>query len=286
MAGASIEIEGRQLNLTNLDKPLYPSGFTKSEVIDYYVRIAPVLLPHLVGRALTTIRFPDGSMGKSFFSKNIPSFAPIWMDRVELRDNTYIVCNELASLVFLGNLAALELHVPLHRVADGVMTPDRIVFDLDPGPETTIVDCCQVALLISALLRPLGMEMRAKTSGSKGLQLYAIPPTPMTYDGPGGVTAFAKAVAEGLEREHPDRVVSKQAKELRPGKILIDWSQNVYAKTTVCVYSLRARNEPTVSTPITWEELEAGAAGAPLRFTAEMVLDRVDRLGDLFAVNA
>ena len=285
MAGATIEIEGRQLNLTNLDKLLYPSGFTKSQVIDYYVRIAPVLLPYLAGRALTTIRFPDGSTGKSFFSKNIPSFAPTWMDRVELRDNTYIVCNELASLVFLGNLAALELHVPLHRVADGVMTPDRIVFDLDPGPETTIVDCCQVALLIGALLRPLGMEMRAKTSGSKGLQLYAIPPAPMTYEGPGGVTAFAKAVAEGLEREHPNRIVSKQAKELRPGKILIDWSQNVHAKTTVCVYSLRARDEPTVSTPITWDELEAGAAGTPLRFTADMVLDRVDRLGDLFAVN-
>ncbi len=282
MSGATIEIEGRQLTLTNLEKPLYPSGFTKSQVIDYYVRIAPLLLPHIRGRALTTVRFPDGSMGKSFFSKNIPSFAPDWMERVERKDNTYIVCNDLATLVFLANLAALELHVPLHRIADGVLAPDRIVFDLDPGPETTIVDCCQVALLIAAILEPLGMGLHTKTSGSKGLQLYAVPPVPMDYEGPGGVTAFAKAVAEGLEREHPDRIVSKQAKELRPGKILIDWSQNVSAKTTVCVYSLRAREEPTVSTPVTREEVEAAASGAPLRFTATDVLERVARLGDLF----
>lgn len=285
MSGATIEIEGRVLHLTNLDKPLYPSGFTKAQVVDYYVRIAPVLLPHLRGRALTTVRFPDGSMGKSFFSKNVPSFAPDWMERVEQRDNTYIVCNELATLVFVANLAGLELHVPLHRVADGVMEPDRIVFDLDPGPETTITDCCQVAVLIADVLRPLGMTLRAKTSGSKGMQLYAIPPVPMSYEGAGGVTPFAKAVAEGLERAHPDRIVSKQAKELRPGKVLIDWSQNVSAKTTVCVYSLRAREEPTVSTPITWDEVLAGAEGAPLRFTSDDVLARVEQHGDLFAVD-
>ena len=284
MAGTAIEIEGRVLSLSNLDKSLYPSGFAKSQVIDYYVRIAPVLLPHLKGRALTTIRFPDGSHGKSFFSKNIPSYAPEWMNRIALKDNVYVVCDELASLVFLANLAALELHVPLHRAADDSAEPDRIVFDLDPGPQTSIVECSQVALQIADILTPLGMVLRAKTSGSKGMQLYAIPPAPMPYEGPSGVTAFAKAVAEGLERSNPAQVVSKQAKELRPGKILIDWSQNVRAKTTVCVYSLRAKDEPTVSTPVRWEEVVACADGAPMSFTADQVLARVEQYGDLFAV--
>lgn len=284
MAGTAIEIEGHVLSLSNLDKPLYPNGFTKSQVIDYYVRIAPVLLPHLKGRALTTIRFPDGSHGKSFFSKNIPSYAPEWMNRIALKDNVYVVCDELASLVFLANLAALELHVPLHRAADDSADPDRIVFDLDPGPQTSIVECSQVALQIADILTPLGMALRAKTSGSKGMQLYAIPPDPMPYEGPSGVTAFAKAVAEGLERSNPAQVVSKQAKELRPGKILIDWSQNVRAKTTVCVYSLRAKDEPTVSTPVRWEEVVACADGAPMSFTADQVLARVEEYGDLFAV--
>ncbi len=284
MAGTAIEIEGHVLSLSNLDKPLYPNGFTKSQVIDYYVRIAPVLLPHLKGRALTTIRFPDGSHGKSFFSKNIPSYAPQWMNRIALKDNVYVVCDELASLVFLANLAALELHVPLHRAADDSAEPDRIVFDLDPGPQTSIVECSQVALQIADILTPLGMVLRAKTSGSKGMQLYAIPPDPMPYEGPSGVTAFAKAVAEGLERSNPAQVVSKQAKELRPGKILIDWSQNVRAKTTVCVYSLRAKDEPTVSTPVRWEEVVACADGAPMSFTADQVLARVEQYGDLFAV--
>jgi bifunctional non-homologous end joining protein LigD len=284
VAGTAIEIEGRVLTLTNLDKPLYPNGFTKSQVIDYYVRIAPVLLPYLKGRALTTVRFPDGSQGKSFFSKNIPSYAPEWMNRVPMKDNVYAVCDELASLVFMANLAALELHVPLHRIADNSLDPDRIVFDLDPGPQTSIVECCQVALLIADILQPLGMEMRAKTSGSKGMQLYAIPPNPMPYDGPAGTHGFARAVAEGLERSHPERIVSKQAKELRPGKILIDWSQNVSAKTTVCVYSLRAKDEPTVSAPMRWEEVVACAEGEMMRFTADQVLARVEQYGDLFAI--
>lgn len=284
MTGTAIEIEGRVLTLTNLDKALYPNGFTKSQVIDYYVRIAPVLLPHLKGRALTTIRFPDGTQGKSFFSKNIPSYAPAWMNRIALKDNVYAVCDELAALVFMANLAALELHVPLHRAADGSLDPDRIVFDLDPGPQTSIIECCQVALQIADILTPLGMTLRAKTSGSKGMQLYAVPPDPMPYEGPSGVTAFAKAVAEGLERSNPAQVVSKQAKELRPGKILIDWSQNVRAKTTVCVYSLRAKEEPTVSAPLRWEEVVACANGEMMRFTADEVLTRVEHYGDLFAV--
>lgn len=284
MAGTAIEVEGHVLSLSNLDKPLYPNGFTKSQVIDYYVRIAPVLLPYLTGRALTVIRFPDGSQGKSFFSKNIPSFAPEWMPRVSRKDNVHIVCSNLATLVFLANLAALELHVPLHREADDSTVPDRMVFDLDPGPETGIRQCCEVALLIADILGPLGMTLRAKTSGSKGMQLYAVPSNPMPYEGPGGVTAFAKAVAEGLERANPDRIVARQAKELRPGKILIDWSQNVSAKTTVCVYSLRARDEPTVSTPLLWSEVVAGAEGSPLRFTSTDVLARVVEHGDLFAL--
>lgn len=284
MSGATVEIEGRSLTLTNLDKVLYPNGFTKGQVIDYYVRIAPVLLPHLAGRALTLVRFPDGSMGKSFFAKNIPSFAPEWMTRVDRKDNTHIVCDDLATLVFVANLAGLELHVPLHREADASWVPDRIVFDLDPGPGTGIRECCAIAVDIAAVLRPLGMTLRAKTSGSKGMQLYAVPPNPMPYEGSEGVTVFAKTLAEGMERAHPDRIVSKQTKDLRPGKVLIDWSQNVAAKTTVCVYSLRAKETPTVSTPLLWDEVEAGAVGEPLVFTSDDVLARVDRLGDLFTL--
>ena len=281
--GAMVEIEGHTLTLTNLDKALYPGGFTKGQVIDYYVRIAPVLLPHLSGRNLTMVRYPNGVDKASFFAKNIPSHAPEWVPRIALKDNTYIVCSDVATLVFMANLAGLELHVPLHRIADGVTVPDRIVFDLDPGPGAAIAECCEVALHIKALLAPLGMRMIAKTSGSKGLQLYAVPAAPIAYEGPDGSTALAKRVAEGLEVALPALVVSKQTKELRSGKVLIDWSQNVRAKTTVCVYSLRARQEPTVSTPVTWDEVEAAAGTGVLRFTYDQALERVGRLGDLFA---
>ena len=278
-----IRIGERELSLSNLDKPLYPGGFTKGQVIDYYTRIAPVILPHLKGRNLTMVRFPNGVEGQSFFAKNVPSGAPGWVPRVALKDNTYPVIDDVAALVWAANLAGLELHVPLHRAADGVFTPDRIVFDLDPGPGCGVCECAEIALLIRSILEPLGLPMVVKTSGSKGMQLYVRPVEATPYDGESGTTAFAKAVAEGLARTHPERVVSKQAKELRPGKILIDWSQNVRAKTTVCVYSLRARPEPTVSTPLTWVEVEACAGGAELRFTAPEALERVDRLGDLFA---
>jgi bifunctional non-homologous end joining protein LigD len=290
--GTSVTIEGRTLGLSNLDKNLYPDtpgGFTKGQIIDYYVRIAPLMLPHLLGRACTMVRYPDGVNNKSFFAKNLPSHAPTWFDRVTRNDVSYGVINELAGLVWAGNMAAIELHIPMHREADGPggtpvrsSLPDRIVFDLDPGPGTDTTQCAQVAQLIRELISPLGFTMTAKTSGSKGLQLYAIPPTPMEYSDIGGTTFFAKRVAEGLETTHANLVVSRMTKDLRPGKVLIDWSQNVPGKTTVAVYSLRAKTDPTVSTPVTWDEIDQAADGSPLRFTATDVLERVATLGDIF----
>lgn len=276
MSETLVEIEGRTLRLTNLDKVLYPSGFTKGQVIDYYVRIAPRMLPHLAGRNVTMVRYPNGVQGGHFFAKAVPGHAPDWIERVELRDNTYIVCRDLPTLVFMANLAALELHVPMHRIADWREEPDDVVFDLDPGPGTDIGTCCEVALLIRDFIEPLGLTTRAKTSGSKGMQLYASVPGTMGYSGPGGTTEFAKRLAEGLEAAHPALVVSKMTKELRTGKVLIDWSQNVRAKTTVCVWSLRAREEPTVSTPVSWAEIEASVGTRALRFTANDVFERPD----------
>jgi bifunctional non-homologous end joining protein LigD len=295
--GTTVEIGGRVIGVSNLDKVLYPDAvppFTKGDVINYYVRIAPVMLPHLAGRACTMVRFPDGVDHKSFFSKNLPTHAPTWMERVVRSDVSYGVVNELGALVWMANMAALELHVPLHRDADGpadepggvLLTsedPDRIVFDLDPGPDTSITECAKVALLIRELLSPLGLEFRAKTSGSKGMQLYAIAPDAMPYAGDAGSTAFAKRVAEGLEQSQPSLVVSRMTKDLRQGKVLIDWSQNIRGKTTIAAYSLRARANPTVSTPVMWSEVEAAADGAPLSFTATEVLARVEQHGDLFA---
>jgi bifunctional non-homologous end joining protein LigD len=292
-AGTTVEIGGRTLGLSNLDKVLYPEAtepFTKGEVINYYVRIAPVMLPHLIGRACTMLRFPDGVAGKSFFAKNLPAHAPEWFERVVRNEVSYGVVNELAALVWMANMAALELHIPLHREAPGPggqppaqSEPDRIVFDLDPGPNTSITECAHVAVLIRNLLEPLGMTFRAKTSGSKGMQLYALCPEGMPYEGAGGSTIFAKRVAEGLEATHPSLIVARMTKDLRPGKVLIDWSQNIAGKTTIGVYSLRARTNPTVSTPVTWEEVEAAADGAALSFTAPDVLARVEQHGDLFA---
>lgn len=279
----TVEVGGRTLSLSNLDKVLYPSGFTKAQVIDYYARIAPAMLPHLHGRPVTMVRWPDGTDKAHFFNKNLPNHTPDWVERIEIGGVTYGVVNELATLLWMANLAALELHVPLHHAADGSWLADRVVFDLDPGPSTGIRECAQVAQLIRQVIEPLGMAIRVKTSGSKGLQMYAVPEEPMPFDGASGTTALAKAVAEGLERAAPDRVVSKQAKDLRPGKVLIDWSQNVPAKTTVAVYSLRAREEPSVSTPVTWDEVVAAADGGPLRFRSDEVLARVEAMGDLFA---
>jgi bifunctional non-homologous end joining protein LigD len=283
-AKVSVEVDGRRLVLSNLDKRLYPSGFLKAEVIDYYTRIAPVLLPHLAHRPLTVKRYPDGSEGKFFFEKNAPSHTPGWVRTVTLpapgstknRDTIdYVVVEDLATLVWLANLAALELHTPQWTVGPkgGVHEPDLLVIDLDPGPPATIQKCCEVALLARPLL-PAGAQ--AKTSGNKGMQIVA------PWDG-GDSSAAAKRLAERLEKEHPDLVVSKMAKAVRPNKVFVDWSQNNPAKTTVAPYSLRARDMPSVSTPLSWDEVGEGAEGAPLVFTAPEVLARVEDRGDLFA---
>jgi len=269
-----VEVEGRQLALTNLDKPLYPDGFTKGQLVDYYTRVSPVLLPHLRDRALTRVRCPDGVEGQRFFEKNTPRGTPDWVRTHRVNGVAYVVADDLPTLVWLANLAAVELHTHQWRIGgDG---PDQLVVDLDPGPPATVVECAQVALLVREHLVSLGLEPVVKTSGSKGLQVYAAAPVPDT-------NAFAKVLAEGLERSHPDLVVSRMTKAVRPGKVLVDWSQNNPAKTTVTAYSLRARPRPTVSTPVTWDEVEACRDPEDLAFTSDEVLERVARHGDLLA---
>jgi bifunctional non-homologous end joining protein LigD len=287
-----VDVDGRQLTLSNLDKVLYPEvGFTKGEVINYYTRIAPVLLPHVQDRALTFKRYPEGVEGQFFFAKNAPSHTPEWVRTVTLpspgstknRDTiNYPVMCDLPTLVWAANLAALELHVPMWRVtrAGKPKHPDLLVFDLDPGPPATIVECCEVAGHVHALLADDGLTAYPKTSGSKGLQLYV----PLDEKAPWeDVHGYARKVAQRLEKEHPKLVVWNMKKELRTGKVLVDWSQNNAAKTTVAVYSLRARPAPTVSTPVTWDEVEACERPEDLRFTSADVLDRVEEMGDLFA---
>ena len=277
-----VQVEDRQLTLTNLDKLLYPDGFTKGQVLDYYTRIAPVLLPHLAGRPLTLKRWPNGVQGHSFYEKNAPSHRPDWLRTETLpspgstkqRETIqYAVVEELAALVWVANLATLELHTPMWRVGSA---PDLLVFDLDPGPGTSIVQCCEVALLLRPLLEAEGLAPLAKTSGSKGLQVYARTHVEDT-------STYAKGLAQRLERDRPALVVHRMAKALRPGRVLVDWSQNNPAKTTVCVYSLRARDRPTVSTPVTWDEVEKCSAAVDLVFTSDDVLARVEAQGDLFA---
>jgi len=288
----TVEVEGRRLRLSNLDKVLYPeTGTTKAEVIDYYTRMAPVLLPHMAGRPLTVKRYPNGVEGGFFFEKNAPRGTPDWVRRVTLpapgstknRDEiSYVVVEELATLVWLANLAALELHTPQWTVGPrgGARGADQLVLDLDPGAPATVVQCCQVALLLRDLLVADGLEPAAKTSGSKGLQVYAaVAETPATR-----TSDYAHRLASALERERPELVVSRMTKSLRPGKVLVDWSQNNAAKTTVTVYSLRARPLPSVSTPVSWDEVETAAAGRDrLAFTKDDVLFRVHDDGDLFA---
>jgi bifunctional non-homologous end joining protein LigD len=275
-----VDVDGQHVQLTNLEKVLYPNGFTKGQVIDYYSRIAPVLLPHLADRALTRKRYPNGVEGQMFFEKNAPRGTPPWVRTFDLpspgstkdRDTIeYVVIDGLAPLVWTANLAALELHTHMWKV--GRKTPDLLVFDLDPGPPASIVECCQVAL---ALREELDLELFPKTSGNKGMQLYAKAPVRDT-------SGYAKEVAERFERSHPDLVVSKMAKAVRPGKVLVDWSQNNTANTTVTAYSLRARDEPTVSTPLTWDEVASCRTASDLVFTSDDVLERVAEHGDLFA---
>lgn len=281
-----VEIDGRRLKLSNLDKVLYPeAGFTKAEVIDYAVRIAPVMLAHIADRGLTLRRYPNGVDGTSFFEKRCPSHRPEWVgtfDGPGDRDGTigYCALDSPAALAWAANLAALELHAPMARGTD-IESPTMLVFDLDPGPGTGIHECAEVALDIRAVLDNLaGLVCLPKTSGSKGLQLYVPLNTPHTHE---HCSSFALAVAQVLEKHHADRVTSTMAKAARPNKVFIDWSQNSRHKTTVAVYSLRARPRPTVSTPVTWDEIDAAASGEPLSFEAPEVLDRVERHGDLFA---
>jgi bifunctional non-homologous end joining protein LigD len=274
-----VQVEERRLSLSNLDKVMYPEvGFTKGQVIDYYTRIAPALLPHLRDRPLTMKRYPDGVDGQFFYEKRIPAHAPEWIRRERVGKIEYIVCDDLPTLVWLANMADLELH-PSLSLADDIDRPAVMAFDLDPGPPAGIPECCEVAFLLRDALSQIGLESFAKTSGSKGIQVYV----PLNVDGVDydhGSKALSHALARHLEAQHPKLIVSQQRKDLRKGKVLIDWSQNDENKTTVCVYSLRARERPTVSTPVRWEELDDPEA---LVFEASDVLERVEEHGDLYA---
>jgi bifunctional non-homologous end joining protein LigD len=282
--GTTVEVEGRRLTLSNLDKVLYPdTGTTKAEVIDYYARIAPVMVPHLADRGVTLRRFPDGVEGGSFFEKRCPGHRPEWLDTVRgpgdrNGDIGYCCLDSAPALVWAANMAALEIHAPMAR--RDIETPTMCVFDLDPGPGTSIAECADVGLDIRHVLDGLGLAGFAKTSGSKGMQVYVPLNTPHTHH---EASAFALWVAQLLERAHPEGVVSNMKKSLRKGKVLVDWSQNSRHKTTIAVYSLRARPHPTASTPVTWDEVEAAAGGEPLAFETADVLDRVADMGDLFA---
>jgi bifunctional non-homologous end joining protein LigD len=285
---AETTLAGRALKLSNLDKVLYPkTGFTKGELIAYYETVAPVMLRHLAGRPLTVTRWPDGVHAKSFFQKQAPAHRPEWVRTATVASATkpidYTLADDLPTLVWLANLAAIELHVPLAR-ADAIERPTALVFDLDPGAPATIVECCHVALQLQGMFEHLGLESYAKTSGSKGLQVYVpLNSAAATYE---RTKPFAKAVAELLEGAEPELVVSRMTKARRTGKVLIDWSQNDARKTTVCVYSLRATERPTASTPLAWDEVRAGrdsADPASLAFEACQVLEHVAERGDLFA---
>ncbi|WP_018683486.1 non-homologous end-joining DNA ligase [Actinokineospora enzanensis] len=286
-----VEVEGQRLRLTNLDKVLYPDDeFTKADVIDYYRRVAPMLAPHLKDRPVTFRRFPDGVAKPGFFEKNASRHAPAWIRTVTIETPgsstgaeslDFALLPDLPSLVWAANLAGLELHVPQWTVGPrgGKQPPDRLVFDLDPGAPASIVECCEVACRLRELLTADGLDPVAKTSGSKGMQLYAA----VTTRSPDRTSEYAKELAERLESEMPRLVVSRMAKNLRPGKVFIDWSQNSPNKTTIAPYSLRARPLPTVSTPVSWAEVAGCRAVADLTFTADDVLDRLDGPGDLFA---
>lgn len=281
-----VDIGGRRLRLSNLDKVMYPAiGFTKAQVIDYYARIGEVMVPHLADRPVTMVRWPDGVDGKSFFEKRCPSHAPKWVETTPVAWGlTACVVDDLAALVWMANLAALELHTPQAR-AETWGRPDSVVFDLDPGPKTTILDCCRVALDLRALLEQLGLLAVVKTSGSKGLHLAIPLHTDVTDD---ETKNFALALGQLLAKRDSKRVTVVMKKEERTGKVFVDWSQNDQNKTTVSAYSLRAKERPAVSAPISWDEVsDALDGGDPsvLTFEAADVLDRVEELGDLYASN-
>jgi bifunctional non-homologous end joining protein LigD len=285
---SAVDIQGRNLKLSNLEKILYPAtGFTKKDVIDYYVRIAPAMLPHLAGRALTRKRYPDGVDGEPFFEKNAPMHKPDWVKTVPIwsgrnrRTVHYVLADDLATLVWLANLAALELH-PSLALAKDIECPTEMVFDLDPGPPANIVQCCQVGLWLREIFEHFGLQSFPKTSGSKGMQIYVPLNTPTTYD---ATKLFSHALAQLLEHDHPDLVLSEMSKKARAGKIFVDWSQNDEHKTTIAVYSLRAREHPTASTPVSWEEVERALKkkdASLLVFEAPQVVQRFEKMGDLF----
>jgi bifunctional non-homologous end joining protein LigD len=284
-----IEIEGKHLTLSNLDKVLYPAaGFTKGQVIDYYARIGPVLIPHLSGHPLTLKRYPGGVDQEFFFEKNATKHRPDWVKTAPIwsagnnRNVHYILANDLATLVWIANLAAIELHPSLSLASD-IACPRMMVFDLDPGSPADMVQCCQVGMWLREIFEQFGLQSFPKTSGSKGLQIYVPLNTTVSYE---QTKPFAHALARLLEDRHRDLVVSDMKKQLRVGKVLLDWSQNDEHKTTVGVYSLRARERPTVSTPLKWEEVELALRkknAKLLVFEAGQVLERVERFGDLFS---
>jgi len=280
----TVEVDGRRVRLTNLDKVLYPTAeFTKAQVIGYYAAIAATMVPHLNGRPLTFTRWPNGTDGDSFFEKNRPSHAPDWLDSMEGPGGVHSsTIDHPAGLVWAGNQAALEVHAPLALGAD-LDTPVTVAFDLDPGAPADIVDCADVALWLREVLDSIGLAGFPKTSGSKGMQVYVPLNTPATYDQSSG---FALAVGQLLAKQHPDRVLVEMNKDQREGKVFVDWSQNSRAKTTISVYSLRARPRPTISTPLGWDEVERLAAdrdATAFAFEPDDVIARVGANGDLFA---
>ena len=284
-----VEIEGKQLKLTNLDKVLYPAvGFTKGQIIDYYARIAPVLIPHLKNKPLTLKRYPNGVDSIPFFEKNATKHRPEWVQTAPIwsegnqRDVNYILCNDLPTLIWVANLAAIELH-PSLSLAQDIMCPRSMVFDLDPGPPANIVQCCQVAVWLRAIFEHFNLDSFPKTSGSKGLQIYVPLNTKTSYD---ETKPLAHALARLLENEHRELVVSDMKKAIRTNKVFVDWSQNDEHKTTISVYALRARERPTVSTPVRWDEVENTLKKKDAKllvFESKQTLERVEKMGDLFA---
>jgi bifunctional non-homologous end joining protein LigD len=291
-----VEVEGRELKLTNLDKVLYPkAGFTKGEVVDYYAKVAPAMVPHLAGRAVTLRRFPEGveDTDAAFFEKRCPKHRPEWVQTTPVSASTgtidFCVCEDLSTLVWMAQLAAIELH-PSLSLAPEHDRPTVLAFDLDPGAPAEVLACCRVALRLRELFAHFGLECFPKTSGSKGLQVYApLNNDEVSYEGDDGegrgTKPLARAIAQLLEKQTPDLVVSKMKKVEREGKVFVDWSQNHRRKTTIAVYSLRARDRPTASTPVSWEEVERAVKkedADSLVFEAKDVLKRIEKQGDLF----
>lgn len=282
-----VTIEDRKLKLTNLDKVLYPeTGFMKAEVIDYYARIGPTILPHLRNRPLTMKRYPNGVDDKFFFEKNCPSHRPKWVETLRLRrkekEVNFCIANDVSSLTWIANLASLEMHTSL-ATTDDAERPTVMVFDLDPRPPASLLQCIEVALKLRDIFNDFGLQVFPKTSGKKGLHLYVPLNTPVTYD---DTKSFAHGIAKLMEKHHDKLVTANMRKDLRQGKILVDWSQNDGHKTTVCVYFLRAHETPTVSTPVEWQECESALKRgdmAKLFWDAAGMLDRIQEKGDLFA---